>query len=155
VSCDWYFNLDPTLDPTSLVFSNPVKTGSFADPSVDLGTNAHQADGDGKFDVRFNFAHAKPHRFGPGESALVTLSGVATLNVDSFNFMSAPGGANGGFGSAAHVQGIGETPRTAAGWVTRWARWWLSPSPLWRWWRSARECFADARGSPHRWGEVA
>ena len=47
----WYFNLDPALDPTQLVFSAPIKSGNgaspwFDDPIISKGVDSYQADGD-------------------------------------------------------------------------------------------------------------
>jgi hypothetical protein len=37
---NWHFNLDPTMDPTSLVFSAPTKVGAFTDPTNKHGVDA-------------------------------------------------------------------------------------------------------------------
>jgi len=47
-----YFNLDPVLDPTQLLFSVPtVISGAFEDPLISLGVDSFKADGDGLFDI--------------------------------------------------------------------------------------------------------
>lgn len=102
------FNLDPALAPTSLIFSAPVKTGVFSDPIVSTGVNAFQADGDGLFDIQLQFDQSPPaNRFDAGDSVKYTITGIAGLTANSFNFNSAPGGGAGSFPVAAHVQGIG------------------------------------------------
>jgi len=107
----WYLNLDPSLDPTSLVFSSPTKTGTFDDPSISLGTDAYKPDGDGKYDILFGFATSGSgggsHRFGVGDSVQYTVTGIGTLVAGSFNFLSSPDGGHGPFFTAAHVQSIG------------------------------------------------
>jgi MYXO-CTERM domain-containing protein len=115
---DWDFNLDPALNPASLSFSAPTKTGTFGDPVITFGVDAFQADGDGRYDIEVEFDTAPPgDRFGAGESVQYTITGIATLTASSFDFLSAPAGGSGPFPTAAHVQGIG--PEGAnSGWVT-------------------------------------
>jgi hypothetical protein len=114
---NWHFNLDPSLDPTQLVFSAPTKVGTFSDPSISKGVNAFQADGDGRYDLMLEFATSNPNRFGPGESIQYTITGIATLTANSFNFLSSPAGGHGPFLCASHIQGIGASGNDS-GWVT-------------------------------------
>ncbi|HMQ16165.1 MAG TPA: hypothetical protein PKC49_09345, partial [Phycisphaerae bacterium] len=90
----WLFNLDPVLDPTSLSFSAPSKTGAFTDPVINTGVDAFMADGDGKFDIEvvFNSAGGPANRFGAGDSVKYTITGIAGLTAASFDFLSAPAG---------------------------------------------------------------
>jgi hypothetical protein len=115
----WMFNLDPTLDPTLLSFSEVSRVGTFADPTITTGVDAFMADGDGKFDIRvqFSVAGGGAVRFGPGESIIYQISGIAGLSAASFDYLSAPAGGHGPFPMAAHVQGIGEGGEDS-GWVT-------------------------------------
>jgi hypothetical protein len=124
---EWSFNLDNVtpLDPTLLTFTavdiSDIPGFSTA-ADIDTGVDAFQADGDGKFDILFNFptsgAGGGVARFTTGESVVIdiTYGGVGTFNEGSFNFGSAPGGGNGTFHSAAHVQSIG-TSGSGSGWV--------------------------------------
>jgi hypothetical protein len=113
-----YFNLDPALNPNDLIFSAPVKTGTFTDPTISTGVNAFQADGDGLYDIELTFANAPPaDRFGVGDAVEYTITGIASLTANSFDFFSAPAGGNGPFPVAAHVQGIGSSGANS-GWVT-------------------------------------
>jgi len=116
----WYLNLDPSLNPTSLVFSSPTKTGTFDDPTISSGANAFKADGDGKYDILFGFATSGSgggvHQFGVGDSVQYTVTGIGSLVAASFNFPSSPDGGHGPFLTAAHVQSIGEG--SDSGWVT-------------------------------------
>jgi hypothetical protein len=114
----WYFNLDPALAPTSLVFSAPVKAGTFTDPVLAVGVNAFQADGDGLYDIELAFANSGAERFGAGEVSY-TITGIPALTASSFNFLSAPAGGNGPFHTAAHVQGAAAMETSAAGSRTR------------------------------------
>ena len=119
----WHFNLDPAFDATNLVFSAPLKVGAFADPAINLGTDAFQAAGDGLYDIQLAFGFAPPSdRFGAGDSVSYTITGIPTLTANSFSFLSAPAGGNGPFYTAAHVQGIGPNGDNS-GWVTN------SPEP--------------------------
>lgn len=115
----WTFNLDPLLDPTDLIFSAPTKTGSFDDPVVGLGTDSFMADGDGLFDIRVLFANSDgaPTRFGSGDAAEYTITGIAGLTASSFDYLSAPAGGQGPFPTAAHVGGIGANGEDS-GWIT-------------------------------------
>lgn len=112
---DWFFNLDPALDPTSLSFAIQSTTGTFADPVVLKGVNAFNAGGNTLFDILVDFDNAPPaDRFGAGESITFLATGIPTLNANSFSFLSVPGG-QGPFISAAHVQAIGQND--GSGWV--------------------------------------
>ncbi len=113
-----YFNLNPALNPNSLVFSAPTKTGVFTDPVISTGVNAFQADGDGLFDIQVQFDQSPPaNRFDASDAVEYTITGIPTLTANSFDFFSAPAGGNGPFPVAAHVQGIGPSGANS-GWVT-------------------------------------
>lgn len=113
-----YLNLNPALNPASLNFSLPVQVGSFALPSIDKAVNAYKADGDGFFDIRFNFANANSQRFGVGESVTYTVTGISGLNATDFDFLSVNGPPDkNGFPAAAHVLSIGLDGEDS-GWVT-------------------------------------
>ena len=108
---EWYFNLDPSLDPTQLVFSSPVQTGTFSLPlAIDRGTDAYKPDGDGRYDVRLTFdeTNSAAIRFMAGEKLSYTVSYTGgTISAGSFDFLSAPEGGSGPFFSAAHVNSTG------------------------------------------------
>lgn len=112
-----YLNLNPSKNAASLTFSSPVQVGTFDLPGIGKGTNAFKADGDGFFDILFEFATPNAKRFGPGESVTYTVSGIAGLTAADFDFVSVDGpvGKN-GFATAWHVQGIG-TSGSLSGWV--------------------------------------
>jgi hypothetical protein len=113
----WYLNLDDSLDVTLLSFSAPIKTGTFSNPTISKSANAYKADGDGRYDILIDFAQSGPNRFGVGESAVFTITGIPTLTVADFSFLSFPDGGHGPFHAAAHVQGIGAGGNDS-GWVT-------------------------------------
>lgn len=111
---EWLFNLNPALDPTALIFT--YVSGIAA--SISTGVNFQQADGDGRFDIRFDFPNAPPStRFGAGDAPSVyTISGIPTLTAASFDFSSVQGGGQGTFHSAAHIQAIGSDAEQS-GWI--------------------------------------
>ena len=105
---EWCFNLDPDMDPANLAITQISKTGSFDNPTITKGKDVYKADGDGKFDILFDFADndGVNTRFTAGDSVQFTLSGIGTLTVDSFDFTSPASGGKTGLYSAAHIQGI-------------------------------------------------
>ncbi len=112
----WYFNFDPSLNLSLLSFSYG---GSSSGPAatVSVGTDAFKADGDGYFDILFDFPPPPGSvHFDAGEVVVYTITSSQPITAQSFNFTSAPGGGNGTFGSAAHVQGIGPDNQDS-GWV--------------------------------------
>lgn len=108
----WFFNLNPAKDPTQLSFA--YVSGIVAD-AIDTDEDDLQADGDGLFDIRFEFPTAPPAgRFGAGGTSVYDLILTGLLESD-FNFVSQVGGGNGVFHTAAHVQGIGIADES--GWI--------------------------------------
>jgi hypothetical protein len=111
----WHFNLNPALNPTQLTF-NQVSSGATV-TSVETGVDAFQADGDGRFDIRFNFqTSAGAGRLNDNETVVYDISYTSALTASAFDFGSAPGGGNGTFRSAAHVQSIGLNGQDS-GWI--------------------------------------
>ncbi len=112
-----YLNLDPVLSPTSLSFSSPTQFGTFDTPAISKGVDGYKADGDGYFDVLFDFSTSEGHEFGVGESVSYVISGISTLTAESFEFISYnKQDSKIGYLVAAHVQSIG--PAGNSGWVT-------------------------------------
>ena len=114
----WMFNLDPALDPNALVFSAPTKTGAFDDPTISTEVDGFMADGDGLYDIKFQFAQndGAPTRFGSGDAVAYTITGIPSLVANSFYFMSHDNGGHGPFLTAAHVACI--APDNTSGWIT-------------------------------------
>jgi hypothetical protein len=112
----WYINVDDghsqgtkgTIDPTTLSFSAPTKVGTFDDPTINLGTDKYKADGDGLYDIRFDFSTSNGHEFGAGDSVSYIITGPAFMDASSFTFFSAPAGGVGPFYEAAHILSIGQ-----------------------------------------------
>jgi hypothetical protein len=117
----FYLNLNPNFNPLNLSISYVSSAGSFLIPNVafgtiELGTDSFKADGDGKYDVLFDFSTLSGSTFGAGESVTYQISGISGLVADDFAYLSAPNGGRGPFYSAAHVQGIG-ADGALSGWI--------------------------------------
>jgi len=115
-----YFNFDPSLDISALTFAyGGSSTGPGANDIV-TGTDAYMADGDGKFDIYFDFPPPPgddPARWNAGETVIYTITSSEAITAQSFNFLSAPGGGAGGpFLSAAHFLETGASGSDSA-WV--------------------------------------
>ena len=116
----WLFNLDPVFDIDDLAlltFSAPTKTGSFGDPTISVGIDNFKADGDGYFDIEIAFVKSESKRFGVGDKVEYTITGIDSLTVGSFDFISTPDGAPGIFITAAHVGATGQD-NGQSGWVS-------------------------------------
>jgi hypothetical protein len=117
----FYLNLNTNFNPLNLSISYVSSAGSFLIPSIasgtiELGTDSFKADGDGKYDVLFDFSTVTGSTFGAGESITYQISGISGLDANDFVYLSAPNGGHGPFYAAAHVQGIG-ADGGFSGWV--------------------------------------
>jgi hypothetical protein len=117
----FYLNLNPNFNSLNLSISYVSSSGGFLIPSVDSGTiergtDSFKADGDGKYDVLFDFSTSSGATFGSGGSVTYEISGISGLTADDFVYLSAPNGGHGPFYAAAHVQGIG-ADGSLSGWV--------------------------------------
>ena len=114
-----YLNFDPVLDPTMLSFTAVDVTDSMPN-AVTGATNAYKADGDGFFDILFDFPPPPGDdaaRFTDGESIVYDLTYIAPIDANSFAFESAMGGGNGSWIVAAHVQRTNGGVDPDSGWV--------------------------------------
>lgn len=108
-----YLNLDPGIDPTSLVFAFD---GGAVDPvSVSLGTDAFKADGDGLYDILIQWP-TDPPRFEADLTDLISFSLVGLVE-ENFLFLSTPNGGNGPFYAALKGQSLG-TNGNGSGWFS-------------------------------------
>ncbi|MCG6936815.1 MAG: VPLPA-CTERM sorting domain-containing protein [Gammaproteobacteria bacterium] len=119
---DVYLNLDPSLDPTLLSFTydgsstGPAASGG-GDNGISTGVDGFQADGDGLYDINFNFP---PPPGSPGsaidfgEVVIYTITSTEAITASSFGFLSAPGGGEGPFYAAAHFQKTGTNNNKSA-----------------------------------------
>lgn len=108
----WYFNFNPNKILSNLIIT--FDSGNNADAVV-KSADALKADGDGYFDILF--AWTKAGALLPGQSAVYIFSGITGLIPEDFNFSSIPGGGEGTYRSAAHVQGIGGPTADFSGWI--------------------------------------
>ena len=100
---DWYFN-STTAPLTTINFVSGTQASS-----VESGTNAFKADGTGgNFDVAFHFPTNNPGELAQGHTSVYTLID-AGLTANSFNSVSVPAPNGGGYLSALHVQGYGNS----------------------------------------------
>ncbi len=116
---NFYFNVGNGIDATTDLTFAYVSGDSFVtlhsnDPDPVNNTAALKADGDGFFDVRFEYATAAGSRFIAGEESVYTISGSG-LDAFDFAFLSEPGGGTGSWAAAAHVQSIGSGG--GSGWI--------------------------------------
>lgn len=110
---NWYFNLNPALDPTALSFSL-----SGSNPSVQTGKNAFKAGPTGKYDLLLGFSTANDgSRFGSGDSLTITITGngIGGLTASDFDFLCTAAGGGGPYTAAAHIQSI--DPGGKSGWI--------------------------------------
>jgi hypothetical protein len=98
----WYFNLDPLLNASNLTIA--YGSGIQALSPIGQQNDAFKADGDGYFDVSFDFSTAAQN-LSPGQYSIYTLS-LAGLTADSFNWVSVNGPiGKTGFYAAAKIDG--------------------------------------------------
>jgi len=102
---EWYFNLDGagTILPT-------WSSGQLAD-SVEANPDGFKADGDGWFDIFFDFPTAAGSTFDEGEMSIWTLV-IPGITVDDFLELSAPGGGQGPYYSAVKLGNSYWAPET-------------------------------------------
>jgi hypothetical protein len=103
---DWYFNVG-SAPLTGINFSSGV-----AAATIENGSNAFKADGTGgNFDFAFHFDTSNPGQLGQGFSSVYTLvdAGITANSFDSISISSPLNAGNGGYTSALHVQGYGNS----------------------------------------------
>jgi hypothetical protein len=103
---DWYFNVG-SAPLSSISFSSGV-----AAETIENGSNAFKADGTGgNFDFAFHFDTSNPGQLGQGFSSVYTLvdAGITANSFDSISISSPINAGNGGYLSAIHVQGYGNS----------------------------------------------
>jgi len=102
----WFFNFEGTAADLSFSFVSGFSTGPQYD-QVYLGeSNNTKADGDGYYDIGFYFPTSSGSRFDAGKTVVYDITYTSAITAASFNFFSTPGGGNGSYLTAAHVQGI-------------------------------------------------
>ena len=101
----FYFNFDDALDSANLVFQNQLGTADdILTPSdITNSIDCCQADGDGKFDVAFNWGGSDEFLGSDTFSIEIVLTGIT---VADFDFTSTTGGGQGIYCAAAHVGNV-------------------------------------------------
>ena len=114
-----YLNINPadSSQIPNLKFTFENSTGGVAPANIQTGEDAFKADGDGKYDILFDFqtSNLSPGRLGAGDTITYLISGITGLSSSDFVFLSTPAGGNGPFDAAGHIQSIGTGG--ASGWV--------------------------------------
>lgn len=113
----WAFNFNPAKDVESLsiaVIGAPTAVLTSFQTDVD----GHQADGDGRYDMLFDWQNGPPAaRFNALQTFVVDItSSAGPISASDFDFLSAPAGGHGPFTTAAHIQAIG-TSGEGSGWI--------------------------------------
>ena len=112
-----YLNFDPALYSSNLLFtqiSNP--TGMNPATNILSGNNLYKANGDGYFDILFNFPPPPGNfasKFTGGEAVVFDLTYPSAISANSFAFQSVNGGGAGTPFAAAHIQSIGPSEESA------------------------------------------
>ncbi len=109
----WYFNFAPGL---GLLAGDFAYDSGASFRTLDVGEDGQKADGDGWYDFVFDYY---AHELGGSSSANGTSVYTIThlgLTIDDFDFLSEPGGDQGVYFSAAHIQSTG-TDQEGSDWL--------------------------------------
>jgi len=123
-----YINFDSALDLNNLLFTfdSVSSTGPEADNKGDngifTGFEAFQSDGDGAYDILFDFPPPKGQtKFQAGETVVYTITSSEAIIADSFNFLSSEGGSEGTYMAASKFNSTGQGNQDSA---------WVGASPV-------------------------
>jgi len=115
----FYFNFDDSLSVGSLSLSVLSSSGSFTSPTINRQINTYKADGDGRYDVRLDFASGgnTASTFSQSDELVLLATYTGGIQAEDFLFLSAPAGGHGPFYAAAHIQ---NTPAGGgqSGWIS-------------------------------------
>jgi hypothetical protein len=100
----WYFNFNPEGDVGDLVFTHG---GGETASAVNQGTNAYRADGDGNYDIQFEWMGANVFEAGNSSVYIITSVNGLNFNAASFYELSQDAAGHGPFYAASHVGGLG------------------------------------------------
>lgn len=132
---EWYFNLAPDLSPPDISLVKALNReeqditywfNEYTLEGIEQGQDAFKADGDGRYDILFEFRERDYLRFGAGKKAVFEITGDG-ITASSFDYLSTPDGGNGPFPTAAKVQGIGGND-LLSGWIA--PNDWTPPGPV-------------------------
>jgi hypothetical protein len=105
---EWFFNIDDVnVDLGALTATYVSGDIDTTNTSASFGSDAFMADGDGDFDVLFDFPPPGMNRFSADEIVVYDISGDGDLDALDFFAFSSAGGGQGTFLSAAHIQSTG------------------------------------------------
>ena len=112
----WHFNFNPAKDVETLSIA-VVGAPTAVLTSFQTDVDGHQADGDGRYDILFDWQNGPPEdRFNALQTFIVDITSTGPISASDFDFLSAPAGGHGPFTTAAHIQGIG-TDGEGSGWI--------------------------------------
>ncbi len=112
-----YLNFDPLLDASNITFAVVDNSDSIPN-GIQRGNNLFMADGDGVFDIAFDFPQppgTDPERFTEAETIIYDLTYISAIDISSFLFKSEMGGGNGAYFAAAQIQRTGGGAQS--GWI--------------------------------------
>ena len=113
-----YLNINPLDNAQNLTFTFVSGTSGVTAPTILTGEDGFKADGDGKYDILFNFATASSGRFGAGDSVTYLIAGISGLSPADFKYLStSAGGEHGPFYGAGHIQGIAGQTGSDSVWI--------------------------------------
>ena len=114
----FYLNFNDSLGPSLDYLDAPVTFFDFSDASPSTFTgcsgtvDCFKADGDGWYDIILTFGNGV---FTNGDEIWWEFIGVG-ITASDFDFLSTPGGGNGTWTAAAHIQSIGND-NEGSGWI--------------------------------------
>jgi len=122
-----YLNFDSSFDVNNLIFD--FVAGSSTGPEavssnngkgngngIFVGNEAFQSDGDGAYDILFDFPPpAGNNKFSAGEVVVYDITSIDVITASSFNFLSSEGGNEGTFLAASKFNSTGDGSGSA--WV--------------------------------------
>ena len=114
----FYLNFDPSLDAADLTIDS-VNNADSVPNAVLMQNDSFMANGDGFFDIAFNFPQPPGQgvgRFTGGESVIYDITYTSAIDISSFLFKSEMGGGTGSYFAAAHIQRTG-SGNSESGWI--------------------------------------
>lgn len=113
-----YLNINPLDNVNNLTFTFVSGTSGVTAPTIQTGEDGFKADGDGKYDILFNFDTVNSGRFGAGDSITYLIAGISGLSASDFKYLStSAGGQHGPFYGAGHIQGIAGQTGSDSVWI--------------------------------------
>jgi len=115
---NFFLNFDPSLDASLLTYS-VIDNSASVPNSISFGNNLFLADGDGNFDINFDFPPPPGNyasRLTAGQSVIYDLTYVSPITASSFDYFSEMGGGQGSYLAAAQIEGIFDNGQ-GSGWI--------------------------------------